>query len=276
MGIAILGGRRRIFRNEPPPGGGGSFAFANQNALGALTVFNTQPWDVKPIRGVNDSEGWINDTDEPTGCSIGSDATAPVSPNNILIADFNVGLPRGDAPMNLLRPFADPGEQFNTLYIGTAVKLSANFAALQIAGCKFLWPATDQVQGTHNYSGFDTTDLTFKLFQQGTIDRIFDPNLGQDALTNWIDYRGVWRELEIIVKVQSSEFVADGEFHCWHGGVKTHQYTDIQFQMDGAPLNWKSLTYTPTYGGDLTGTQAPLETEMFMYMDHLIMATGTT
>ncbi len=62
--------------------------------------------------------------------------------------------------------------------------------------------------------------------------------------------RGKFHSYEILLKASSSNSAADGEFHCWIDGVKTHEYKNVKFQMQ-ASRKWMSLAWNPTYGGGL-------------------------
>lgn len=264
-------------RGKASSGGGASFNFPNKPV--GFTTFNTQPWNNKPIRPNPTPEGWLNENNEPSGCDIVTDVTAPVSPSNVLFTDF-FGNPRGSGPFNVYYPFANPSEQFNTIYFGIIAKLSSNFDLDLIVGCKFVWMAADQIQGGRTYCGFGVTgvpgDLNFTVNQQGDPDRTMGANVDPDDSAQWFNHRGVYRMLEMKLKLQTSEPASNGELHVWHNGTKTHQYTDVRYMLSGASLTWKSLMINPTYGGDMTGQETPLETHMTMSWDHIIIAGGNT
>lgn len=266
--------------SAPLVSGGAWFDFTN---MGSLTIVSTVNWDVKPERFVTEPGGWLENDNDMETVSIANDPTAPVSPSNVLAKDF-LGIPRGSGGFNTYRPFANPSERKNTLYYRAVLKLSNTWENNLIVGCKNFWPACDQVQGAPTYNGWHGPDLMWTVNQQaphpefGDVDRQMDPNLGNEDVAKWINYRGIWRLVEVKLKLQSTLAAADGEAHVWHDGQKTHQYTDVHFNFSdlSTELTWKSLSFNPTYGGDMTGLMTPLETSMILSCDHIIIAVGNT
>jgi hypothetical protein len=144
------------------------------------------------------------------------------------------------------------------------LKHSANFDNTNgNAGTKFLWPAGDQTQGALTYTGHDGPNMNFAFFQQGAVDRILGANMNASSAV-MLSRRGQWVRYEMLMKANSSNGSANGELHVWIDGVKTHQYTDVQWQMSGA-RTWLSLAWNPTYGGGLN----PVPQTQYQYIDHI-------
>jgi hypothetical protein len=231
-----------------------------------FTLINEQPWDVAPALGVRQSAGWIDDGGNgATALSIIDDAAAPApGPNHHVVAGrFPAGQPGGTGPFYVYRPFA-PREQVRSLFICLYVKHDSGFDNTNgNAGTKFLWIAGDQVQGALTYTSHEGPAMAFTVNQQGPVDRALGANVDAPA-ARLADRRGRWVLYELLLKASSSNATADGELHVWIGGVKTHQYTDVKWQM-AASRKWLSLAWNPTYGGGLH----PVPHDQYQYLDHV-------
>jgi hypothetical protein len=227
--------------------------------------FVEQPWDTRPVYP-QQSLGWIDDGgDGATKLSVVDDPSSlfPSTNHRVIAGRFPQGSPGGSAPFSVYRPFAT-AEQFRNLYICLYLKHSADFDNTNgNAGSKFLWPAGDQPQGALTYTGHNGSQMDFAVFQQGSVDRILDANLNPTA-GRLFDRRGQWVRYEILLKANTSNSAANGELHVWLDGVKTHQYTNVNWQMSAA-RTWLSLAWNPTYGGGLN----PVPREQYQYMDHI-------
>lgn len=230
------------------------------NLPDGYTTFNEQPWNVD-IDYPSGSEGWVNDN-HVGGSPFGGILTDPTAPSGgeykIAAGLFPEDAEGGSAPFYVYRPFAT-GEQYKNLYIGLYCKHSPDWAnngipANRVTGTKFLWPAGDQVGGTMLYTSFDNTDydnsMAFALIQQGTVDRFLGANQGAGAIAaaTMGNFLGDWNLYEILLKSNTSDASADGQFDCWINGTHTHHYTDVQYIM-AAARKWLSLAWNPTYGG---------------------------
>ena len=69
---------------------------------------------------------------------------------------------------------------------------------------------------------------------------------------------------ELLLKANPNNSTANGELHIWLDGVKTHQYANVNWQMQTS-RKWMSLSWNPTYGG---GTN-PVPQNQYQYMDHI-------
>ncbi len=250
----------------PPPGS------SCPNEPAGYTTFNEQPWDVSPARLVRTSQGWIDDDgDATTKLQIITDATSPYQPSsnhNVVSALFNAGNPGGSAPFYVYRPFAST-EQYKSMYICMYVKHETGFDNTNgNAMTKFMWPAGDAVQGTQVFMAHEAPQMYFSVIQQGTVDRTLGANLNTSA-AQLDGKRGSWVRYELLLKANSANGSANGELHVWLDGVKTHQYTNVNWQM-GSGRAWQSLAWNPTYGG---GTN-PIPKDQHQYIDHIHVSGG--
>ncbi|HTE47308.1 MAG TPA: Ig-like domain-containing protein [Gemmatimonadaceae bacterium] len=236
------------------------------NEPAGFTTISDQPWDQSPARSVRAPLGWVDDAGNgASALSIVTDATSPYQSANHNVIDglFPAGMPGGGAPFYVYRPFSAV-EQFKNLYICVYLKHDANFDNTNgNAGTKFLWPAGDQVQGSQTYLSHDGPDMEFMVIQQGGVDRQLRANLSAPAAL-MAQYRGQWVRYELEFKSNTSNGAADGALNVWINGTKTHQYTNVNWQM-AAARTWLSLAWNPTYGG---GTH-PVPHNQHQYMDHI-------
>jgi hypothetical protein len=235
------------------------------NEPAGYTRINDMPFDQVPAHPTT-VLGWIDDHwDAGAKISIVNDPTSlfPSPNHNVAAGTFAQGSPGGGAPFYIYRPFAT-AEQFKNLYICVYLKHSANFENTNgNSGTKFLWPAGDQAQGILTYNGHDGPNMEFQFFQQGAVDRRLGANMNVSSAL-LLNRRGAWVRYEMLMKASSSNTSANGELHVWIDGVKTHQYTDVQWQMSSA-RRWLSLAWNPTYGGGLH----PVPQTQYQYIDHI-------
>lgn len=239
---------------QPPivaPGG----ICANEPA--GSTRFEDQPWNTAlPTGWRPDYDSWPKDNG-----AIVTDATAPLSPSNVVAGKFAKGDPGGSAPFYVYRPFA-ASEQFGTLYACVVMKHSADFDNTNgNAGSKFLWPAGDQIQGGYTYITFNESTMDVGVNQQGATEREMYANTGKDG--HVYAKRGTWVQYEFLLTAGSAT-AANGGLDIWINGVQTHHYTDVRWTM-AADRKWKSLAWNPTYGGGLN----PVPHDQYEYIDHL-------
>lgn len=232
------------------------------NEPGGYTIIRDEPWDAVPNNGSTPINGWAWEASD-AALAVGVDAAAPYSPSNYLSVKFPSGMNGNGAPCRVTRSFS-AGEQFHNLFVGTYFQMSSNFAFNNIAGCKWMWPSSDQSFGAANYLNFDGSNMEMGLAQQGTPDRILGPNNGNDSVARFISYLGIWRRVEMWLKGNSANGSANGEFHVWIDGVKTHQYTDVNYNMSAA-RKFLDFRIEPTYGGGA----GPVPADMYFRWDHL-------
>jgi len=100
--------------------------------------------------------------------------------------------------------------------------------------------------------------------------RNINPNLSGPRLN-----RGHRSLVEIVIKMNSSENVFDGELHAWVDGVKTHEYQPSRGNgikwWDGGPKQAKrinGLKWAPVWGG----TGSSVSTTMYSELSHIYVS----
>jgi hypothetical protein len=187
-----------------------------------------------------------------------------MSASNVVAGLFPQGSPGGSGPFYIYRTMG-AAEQYKNIYICVYMKHSSDFDNTNgNAGTKFLWPAGDQVQGTGTYFTFNGSSMDFGVNQQGgnSNNREMYANLGVSGTV--FSKRGQWVRYEVLMKANTDNSTPNGQLHIWIDGVKTHQYTDVNWQMSSA-RTWLSLAWNPTYGGGLN----PVPHNQYEYIDHL-------
>jgi hypothetical protein len=109
----------------------------------------------------------------------------------------------------------------------------------------------------------ENAQMYFSVIQQGAVDRTLGANVNA-AAAQLDSKRGSWVRYELLMKASSSNSSRDGQLSVWLDGVKTHQYTDVQWQMVGS-RTWQSLAWNPTYGGGLHAVPK----NQHQYIDHI-------
>jgi len=262
---AVLSGTNTVVTTPPPPPPPASSGSCANEPTG-YTAMNDQPWDQTAVRNVSSPLGWIDDAGNGSKAfSIVNDPTSPYqgSNHNVIAGLFPGGMTGGGAPFYVYRPFSS-AEQYKNLYICVYLKHDANFDNTNgNAGTKFLWPAADQVQGSMTYTSHDGASMDFQILQQGPVDRQIGANMNSSA-ARLLGLRGTWVKYEMLFKANSSNSTANGELHVWINGTKTHEYTNVNWQMSSS-RTWLSLAWNPTYGG---GTN-PVPRNQYQYMDNI-------
>jgi hypothetical protein len=62
---------------------------------------------------------------------------------------------------------------------------------------------------------------------------------------------------------------ADGQFHVWVDGAKTHEYTGVNIRRSGDDDTINKLFWIPTYGG---GNIDSVPSVQYQYTDHLYLS----
>jgi hypothetical protein len=196
--------------------------------------------------------------------TIQQDASAPMSPSNVIRGEFTQGNVGGSAPFSLERPFG-AGELFPKLYMCIWVKHSAGFDNTNgNAGSKFMWTPGNTLGGGETYMSHDGPNMNFQIIQQGRVDRQMGQNVGPAGQATMLGKRGQWVQYEIVIEMNSSQGTANGKFDMWIDGVKTHQYTNVDYSISSA-RNWYALRWEPTYGGG----NNPVPQTQYQYIDHI-------
>jgi hypothetical protein len=193
-----------------------------------------------------------------TGVPIVSDATAPLSPPNVLRFTYPIGFPSGSGPGTV----SYEGLNLKDLYLG------------------FWWKPSDPWQGQS--SGVNKI-LFISTYAGGSLIPILcGPNGGpyhlcmapewKDTWT-WLSRNvsdpevtlGAWHRIEVLAIRSTTTTSADGVVKWWLDGTLVGNHTDVNFD-NYATQNWYMVKFNPTWGGGVG--EFKTETDYFSF-DHV-------
>jgi hypothetical protein len=207
----------------------GSGAWPNEPA-GFVTITDN-PWNVTVGSGWNRRSGGTD--------SISVDATAPLSPLNVLQYIYPVGLVDGVAPATQYYPVST-----KEVFVGMWWKPSNPWQgdASNVNKIQFF-----QVQNSSIYMAmYGSNGGTYQLRvdaqwpEQGTAWLV--PNVGSGNVV-----LGQWHRLEWYLKYESSYGAGDGIVRWWMDGVLVGNYTNVRFPNDNGFVEYQ---ISPTWGGN--------------------------
>jgi len=247
----------------PPPPPGSSFEPSGMTVI-TERAFNSaveDNWDLP---------NWV----DPNNWKIGSDATAPYSPNNVLQIRFPAGFTGGDSPALSERPWSAPA---GTLYVSMWIKLSSNWVG--------------HLTGTNKVLHFWVAGLNrVFVFIDGSNSNVLKPYLGlQGIATAYNDGAGnTSTSVNLRPNVQTSAQIVRGQWYHWEvvlgvntggspngtadwyiNGVQVAHYTGIGYVSSGQSRNFTTMKLDPTWGG-LGGT---VPADQFMTFDHIYLSS---
>ena len=249
QGIAIVASPTLTIQNGSP-----STGLGGPNEPAGMTQAFSEAWNTTP-NGRTGSQNWITDG-SGANFSIVTDATAPISPSNVLQVAFPAGFGAGFSPAQAY--YAESGglpTNTGTLYMRCQMKISSNWTDNGNAGTKFCFvrPHTGEGGG----SGAQTNHfLTLTWF--GQLDLGFSTQ-GPD----FTDYdtganltKNVWHDMEFLLTLGTSGSANDGTAKVWANGTQILNASGIKMLYNGQSVGsgWKYLFLDPTYGG---GTNTP-------------------
>ena len=237
----------------PPPGSWNEptgMTFIDQRAFNSLTE-NAAPH----------VPAW--DTDN--SLTIVQDATAPISPSNVIRVTYPTGFTSGQAPGHAGVPFTG----YKTFYIRFAAKLSLNWFGEDSGYCKYFYVwENGSLEGFFFASqGAGTSPLSPWVMLQGVTvfpngNGNWSPNLVPSAQI----IRGQWQVYEFVL-VGNSAGVADGSVDWYLDGVHIGHVSGIQWTPGAAVFN--QMDFRPIWGG--TGP-TPVPATQTMDWDHVYMS----
>jgi uncharacterized protein YjdB len=240
----------------PPPPPPGSW-----NEPTGMTVIDQRPFNSLAEHAAPYSPAW--DTD--TSLSIVQDATAPISPNNVIRATFPAGFHSGTAPGHAGVPFTTP---VKTLYIRFAAKLSSNWQGEDSGFSKYFYA---WINGHGDFffasDGVGNSPLQpYSMLQAVTVFPQGNGNWGPNLVPSALIIRGQWQTYEFIL-VGNTAGTADGSVDAYLDGVHTTHVGGIQWTSgDG---KWDTFEFRPIWGG--TGSTLVQQTQT-MDWDHVYLS----
>lgn len=215
-----------------------------------------------------DFAGWI--TNDDTGATIETDATAPATPSSILRTTYPAGFAAGESTVNLEYDYS--AGSYKRIYALLYLRWSANFQGEESGTNKVFFeqinsPATPSFFFSAEGVGAGTLEPTLRM--QGVPD-------SRDHLTNNRAtptlVRNQWHRLEVELFAGLSGG-SNGEARMWWDGTLCCEHTDIQWVAAGGSALWKIVNYYPIWGG--TGANTVIE-EMYIDIDHFYMSGRTS
>ena len=187
-----------------------------------------------------------------------ADATAPISPPNVLRIVFTPDMRRDHEPS--VHWIALP--RVKEIYTAWSMKLSSNWTPSPAGGGKitFLWPPEGHGVIYSNIGGSSAPhriNIATTWTPYGY--RFWEPNVTTTSITY-----DRWHRIEWYVKWASAPEAADGIVRWWVDGVLNGDYQRVQFP----PCCMQQFEFAPT-------RQNPPPTEQYMYVDHTYVSIKT-
>lgn len=230
-------------QNEPP---------------GMSQLFNT-PWNaVPPLAPSKDQYGWdVGGSGSLPKLSIATDASAPVSPPNVMAGKFPRGAPGGSAPFRMNRHFS---QNVTAIFVCLFTELDPGFTNNGNVGTKFgflLTPYQGGSNGLNHYLNL-TNNLGINL-QSG------DAALNRNMFSSFslVGHRGQWVKIEFFIAANSPGG-SDGIARMWVNGTQVLNVTNVKYFYSTQNPAFNGMTWNPTYGGGLN----PVPYDMYQYIDN--------
>jgi uncharacterized protein YjdB len=236
----------------PPPPPPGSW-----NEPTGMTVIDQRPFNSLAEHAAPYSPAW--DTDNTL--SIVQDATAPISPNNVIRVTFPAGYHSGTAPGHAGVPFTTP---VKTLYVRFAAKLSLNWQGEDSGFSKYFYA---WINGHGDFffasDGAGSAPLQpYSMLQAVTVFPNGNGNWGPNLASSARIIRGQWQTYEFIL-VGNTAGTADGSVDAYLDGVHITHVGGIQWSdTDG---KWDTFEFRPVWGG--TGSTLVQQTQTMDWDD---------
>ena len=184
--------------------------------------------------------------------SIQTDATAPLSPSNVLQFHYPIGYAEGAAPGQWW--FSRYGAT-DELFVGFWWKINSGWqqSSPQIGKIFYLQPSGG---GSPNiFWGFTGADqpygITAQLQEGRGTNGVCNPNCGShnffQNVGNANILSGSWYRIEIYVKMSTTKTSQDGVIKTWVNGAQVISYNNVNF--DPSVGTFDSVVIVPVYGG---------------------------
>jgi len=217
----------------PPPG--------SSNEPSGMTLIDERPFNSLAEHAAPYSPAW--DTD--TSLSIVQDATAPISPSNVIRVTYPAGFHSGSAPGHAGVPFIT---SYKTLYVRFAAKLSLNWQGEDSGFCKYFYA---WINGSGDFffasNGVGSAPLQpYSMLQSVVTFPSGNGNWGPNLVPSALIIRGQWQTYEFVL-VGNSAGTADGSVDAYLDGVHITHVGGIQWTAgDG---KWDTFEFRPIWGG---------------------------
>jgi uncharacterized protein YjdB len=246
-------GSASITVTTPPPPG-------SSNEPSGMTLIDERPFNSLAEHAAPYSPAW--DTD--TNLTIVQDATAPISPSNVIRVTFPAGFHSGTAPGHAGVAFTG----YKTLYVRFAVKLSLNWQGEDSGFCKYFYA---WINGSGDFffasNGVGNAPLEpYSMLQSLVTFPSGNGNWGPNLVPSARIIRGQWQTYEFVL-VANSAGTADGSVDTFLDGVHITHVGGIQWTSGGG--TWDTFEFRPIWGG--TGSTLVQATQT-MDMDNVYIS----
>ena len=218
--------------------------------------------------------GAFNEDSEPQAwAEIGSDATAPRSPNNVWAGRITNGWRTGFAPGSWGYTAYGGTDGLSAFYVCTAVKFSPNWieAPNNINKLMFATFSGGDPLVIIADSGEPAPDSSWflQITTQGITNgnSVFGQNVTDTVYHNW----GDWVELEVQV-TRGDQDGQTGIVKAWIDGVLAINYTDT-ITMDSSTVGFRNIRIEPTY--HTGGSTVSLGSDTMSVLFDFVKITGT-
>jgi hypothetical protein len=207
-----------------------------------MTFIDERPFNSLAENAAPHSPAW--DTDNTL--SIVQDATAPISPSNVIRATYPAGFRSGSAPghAGVLLP------AYRTLYVRFAAKLSANWQGEDSGYSKLFYVWQNGVPSfffTAHGGGSAPllpTPVLQDLSSYPNGQGVWDPNLVPSARI----IRGRWQTYEFII-VGNTAGASNGSIDWYVDGVHVGSLSGILWSTNGGASLMSTFEFRPIWGG---------------------------
>jgi hypothetical protein len=236
----------------PPPG--------SSNEPSGMTLIDQRPFNSLAEHASPHVPAW--DTDN--SLSIVQDATAPISPSNVIRVTFPAGFHSGAAPGHTGVKFTG----YKTLYVRFDVKLSSNWQGEDSGFSKYFYA---WINGSGDFffasNGVGSAPLQpYSMLQSLVTFPNGNGNWGPNLVPSARIIRGQWQTYEFVL-VANSAGTADGSVDTFLDGVHITHVGGIQWTSGGG--TWDTFEFRPIWGG--TGSTLVQSTQT-MDMDNVYLS----
>lgn len=204
------------------------------------------------------------------GAELATDATAPVSPPNVMKSTIYPGQVEGGSQMNW-----SAGRTYNDMFVALSWRTNADFFGRTTAN-KMFFVRGPQVNGFFGLGGSGTGPFEI-LFGHNTASldnsHIWLQDLGLVSYANAARVyvsRNTWTKIEVYIHKSTTSTSRDGIVRLWVNGIKTMDFNTVNY----APNGLDEYVWSETWDGTVTNPVP--STEWSHYVDHLYISTGGT
>jgi hypothetical protein len=238
---------------DRPVGAQSNATWPNEPSWAQVGQVNDQPWDALTGNGWN----WLRraSSQDP---NIVADATAPLSPPNVLQMVFTPDMGYGNEPSVhwIELPWVEE------IYTGWWIKLSPNWTCSLNEWCThvtylFAQDRVGQVYTAYYHPSEDQAGPPYRIGANTEWAPYFTHPWYPNVTTTWV-YPGEWHRIEFYYKWETMPGVSgDGIIRWWVDGVLNGDYTNVHYPSE---RGFQEFQHAPTFGTP--------PAKQYMFVDH--------